>query len=86
MPKLNPNHPVTQLMDDEFMHKLCAVLVMKLGGRAEITIADFHALGTYMGNSAPVLVTHAHPESIELRLVDQREAESLAREHGGLPI
>jgi hypothetical protein len=84
MPKINPNHPVTQLLDDEFMHKLCAVLVMQAGGQATIDVADLRALQGRFGGEEPTLVTHAHRESIELKLVSRTEAERLAREHGGL--
>jgi hypothetical protein len=83
--KLNPNHPVTQLLDDEFMHKLAAVLVMQSGGHATITIRDIHDLANRFDGEEPTLVTHCHKESIELKLVPRSEAERMAREHGGLP-
>ncbi|MDE1009994.1 MAG: hypothetical protein OSB38_30480 [Paraburkholderia fungorum] len=83
--KLNPNHPVTQMLDDEFMHKLAAVLVMQAGGEATITMHDLQALVLRFGGDEPTLVTHCHADSIELKLVCRTEAERLAREHGGLP-
>jgi hypothetical protein len=76
---------VTQVLDDEFMHKLCAVLVLQAGGSARITVTDLEALHLRFGGEEPTLVTHAHADSIELRLVSRSEAERLAREHGGLP-
>lgn len=84
--KLNPNHEVTQLLDDEFMHKMCAVLVMQAGGTARITVADLEALQLAFGGAEPTLVTHAHADNIELKLVPRVEGEKLAREHGGLPV
>jgi hypothetical protein len=83
--KLNPNHPVTQQLDDEFMHKLAAVLVMKAGGTAEITSEDLVELQELFAGDVPTLVTHVHDRSIELKLVSLTEGERMAREHGGLP-
>lgn len=83
--KLNPNHPVTQVLDDEFMHKLAAILVMQAGGKTRITAEDIQALTLLFGRDEPTLVTHCHADSIELKLVPRTEAERMAREHGGLP-
>jgi hypothetical protein len=83
--KLNPNHPVTQMLDDEFMHKLAAVLVMKSGGTAEITVDDLKDLHLLFPGDMPTLVTHFHSHTIELRLVSMSEGQRMAREHGGLP-
>lgn len=83
--KLNPNHPITQMLDDEFMHKLAAVLVMQAGGEATITVDDLQALMLRFGGDEPTLLTHCHADSIELKLIPRAEAERLAREHGGLP-
>jgi hypothetical protein len=83
--KLNPNHPITQMLDDEFMHKLAAVLVMQAGGEATITMDDLQDLTLRFGGDEPTLVTHCHADSIDLKLVSRTEAERLAREHGGLP-
>jgi hypothetical protein len=68
------------------MHKLVAVLVMQAGGEARITVADLEALQLRFGGEEPALLTHAHADNIELRLVSRFEAEKLAREHGGLPV
>lgn len=85
MPTLNPNHPVTQAIDTEFLRKMCAVLVMKLGGRAEVTADDLHALSNMFEGETPTLVTHAHARSIEFRLIPESEGLELAREVGGMP-
>lgn len=83
--KLNPNHPVTQLLDDEFMHKLAALLVMKAGGEASITMGDLEDLRALFDGEEPTLVTHCRTDVIELKLVPRNDAERMAREHGGLP-
>ncbi len=83
--KLNPNHPVTQQLDDELMHKLCAVLVMKAGGNAEITTEDLHELHAMFAGDAPTLVTNFGQHAIKLTLVSLTEGRRLAAEVGGLP-
>lgn len=84
--KINPNHPVTQMLDDEFMHKVAAILVMKAGGRAEITSADIAALSEMFGGEQPTLVTKSNQTNLEFWLVSESEARKLAREAGGLPV
>jgi hypothetical protein len=79
--KLNPNHPVSQEIDDDFMSKVLAVVVMKCGGRVEITAEEVREYSV----NAQTLVTHIHPRSVELRLVGDEEASAILREHGGLP-
>ncbi|RQZ08918.1 hypothetical protein DF105_01040 [Burkholderia stagnalis] len=86
MPKLNPNHPVTQQLDDEFMHKVAAVLLMKLGGRAEISLEDVAAFGAMFGGETPTLVTKSGNETMEFWLVPMSEAVKLAKEAGGMPV
>lgn len=85
MPMLNPNHPVTQQLDDEFMHKIAAVLVMKAGGSAEVTCADLDALRDLFAGDRPTLVTNCLRDVIELRLIPESQAIELARKAGGLP-
>ncbi|MGB8422205.1 hypothetical protein [Paraburkholderia sp.] len=86
MPKLNPNHPVTQMLDEEFMHKIAAILVMKAGGRAEVTLEDLAAFGNLFGGEMPTLVTKSNNHNIEFWLVSETEARQLARKEGGLPV
>lgn len=86
MHKLNPNHPVAQMADDDFMHKIAAILVMRAGGKVTIKSEDLHALRASQGGEMPTLVTHVHKDSIDFVLMRESEAMELAREHGGLPI
>ena len=86
MTKLNPNHPVTQQLDDEFMHKVAAILVMKCGGRAEISLEDVEAFGAMFGGETPTLVTKGGNETMEFWLVPISEAVKLAEKEGGLPV
>lgn len=86
MPKLNPNHPVTQLLDDEFMHKVAAILVMKFGGRAEISLEDVEAFGAMFGGETPTLVTKGGNETMQFWLVPMSEAVELAKQEGGMPV
>lgn len=83
--KINTNHPVTQMLDDEFMHKIAAVLVMKAGGRAEITMDDLDQLRTMFNDEQPTLVTKSNDHNLEFWLVSESEAMKLARNEGGLP-
>lgn len=83
--KLNPNHPVTQAFDDELMHKIAAILVMKAGGRAEVTPSDIENLVSLFGGEMPTLVMKSGNEVIEFWLVPESEARELARKEGGLP-
>ncbi|PTB28863.1 hypothetical protein C9I56_11275 [Paraburkholderia caribensis] len=85
MPKLNPNHPVTQQLDDEFMHKMCAILVMKAGGRAQVTLDDLQQLRELFDGEMATLVTHAGATAIDFTLVPESKAMEMAREAGGLP-
>lgn len=85
MPSLNPNHPLSQQVSDaEAQQKLMAILVMKLGGRIELSVSDVNELSSLFGGEVPVLVTWGHSESLELKLVPMREAKELARTAGGL--
>jgi hypothetical protein len=79
---INPNHEVTQFMNDQW-HKLCAVLMQKQGIiSVDITARDIEALAL-SGRSN--IVCDAKSDRIQLRLVTDEEAASLARQAGGLP-
>lgn len=80
MSELNPNHPVTQAVSDQW-HKLVALLLRKMGtDHVVITAADLMA----MRPGSAIVVQELH-DGLHLRLVDSETAEQLAREHGGLP-
>lgn len=67
------------------MHKLCAVLVMQLGGKAEITMADMAEFQALFGGEIPTLCTRVGPDAIELTLMSMTEGMAMARAEGGLP-
>jgi hypothetical protein len=83
--KLNPNHEVTQALDDEMMHKVTAILVLKMGGRATITPQDIEDLNLMFPGQMPTLVSEFNHDSIEFWLVPEKEGRRLAAEEGGLP-
>jgi hypothetical protein len=86
MTLLNPNHEVSQALDQvDMVRKLCAVLVMKLGGRAEVSVEDLSELSAQFQGDFPTLITYAHESHIELYLVSSSEGMQIAREQGGLP-
>lgn len=77
--ELNPNHPVTQQMHDQW-HKLAALAVMKAGGHVVISMEDLGRLPPGGGITVQEL-----DDGLHLRLVDARTAEVLAKKEGGLP-
>ena len=78
----NPNHQVTQFMQDQW-HKMCAVLMNKQGITSiDITAADLDAL---VNSGHMNIVCDAKMDRIQLRLVSDEEAVALARKAGGLP-
>ena len=79
--ELNPNHPVTAAMSEQW-HKIVAIMMHKLGlTRLEITPADIQAFAE-SGSSG--ITARTENEVIELNLVSWEEAERLARKEGGL--
>lgn len=80
---LNPNHPVTREMSDQW-HKLCA-LVMHKAGMVECKIRAYDMERLSASNRANIVVESAG-DTITLRLVGDQEAARLAREEGGLPV
>jgi hypothetical protein len=79
----NPNHPVTQSVADQW-HKIAALLVARSGKRrVVITLAEVERLSA---NPAGVNITVKFTdEGIVLTLVNDAEADRLARQEGGLP-
>jgi hypothetical protein len=82
-PTGNPNHPVTKFMEEQWQ-KIVALLVLKTGDRAVITLEEIRRMVDRPGG-ANVTVRISDETGIELRIVDDAEAERLAREEGGLP-
>jgi hypothetical protein len=73
--ELNPNHPVTQEVREQW-HKIAAIMMNKLGiTDLEITEADIEAL-----NSNPrAIVADARNNEFHIRLLPLKEAEAIAR-------
>lgn len=77
--KLNPNNPVVQAADENWM-KIAALLVHKLGGDVLITDEDVSSF-----KPGDTLALGEEGRSIRLKLVDQAEAARLLAKHGGRP-
>lgn len=77
---LNPNHPTTRSLDGQW-HKFAAMLMQKFGtDHVVLTALDVISFG---GGRA--ITVQELDDGIHLRIVDERTADRLAREHGGLP-
>ena len=83
MSELNPNHPVTMAMHDNW-HKIVAILLARdYNGKTEITQAEIQKWSQkYEGHSVVIKETEG---KLKLWLVNQEEGERLIREAGGLP-
>jgi hypothetical protein len=82
--ELNPNHPVTLQIHDQW-HKIAAVLLMKLVAderhpQLEITEQDVRDLAEMNG----AIVVDTNGGKFVLRLLDGAEAAAVARAAGGL--
>ncbi len=82
MSALNPNHPVTRIVNDQW-HKIVDLL-MKRFGQTEVTFTEAD-VATLEEDGGCGVVFHAKKDSIVIRLVSQEEGEKIAREAGGLP-
>lgn len=82
--ELNPNHPVTREMHEQW-HKILAITLFKLG-RPEIVItsSDIEEFSKALGPDAAVAV-HPRGDVMRVFLVNGAEAARLARKEGGLP-
>lgn len=79
--ELNPNHPVTSAMNNQW-HKIVAVLLHKFGvSRVEITPQDLEA---FSNSGLGAVTVRIENEVIELNLITFEEGERLARIEGGL--
>lgn len=81
MNTLNPNHPTTRQIADQW-HKLAALAVAKAGGHIVITMDDLQQFAPGELN----ITVQELDDGIHLRIVGRKEAERLARTEGGLPI
>lgn len=78
--EINPNHPVTNAMHDQW-HKVAALLVLKYGGgHVVITASDLNHVNPNMAISVQEL-----PDGLHLRILDEQTARRAAAAEGGLP-
>lgn len=82
----NPNHRVTSALHDHW-HKLLAIVLHKhrhdLPRDVVVTAADLNA---FEAAGHINIVAHDKPDGLHLLLVDDAEAERLAKREGGLPV
>lgn len=80
MSELNPNHPVTQEMHDNW-HKIVALIMRKFGvSEVEIGLEDIS------GEGMAVVADTRKNDVLIIRLITMKEAEKLAKEVGGLLV
>ena len=82
MKEINPNHPVTKILHDNW-HKIAAMLLFKqgVGTVVEITLEDIVRLD----KMNLCIVVKDKDNKLTVFLVDSEEGNRLAREEGGLP-
>lgn len=81
--ELNPQHPVTSAVHDQW-HKIVAILLHKYDlGHVIITMKDFEAFVADHPDS--VVVLHDKRDGLHLTMTSREEGERLARTQGGLP-
>lgn len=80
--ELNPNHPVTQMVSENW-HKIVALLMQHYGlDTFEITEAALNRLGM----SDKSICLDARNNRCVVRLIPAQEAVKLAAKEGGLPV
>lgn len=83
MSELNPNHPVTKELHEQW-HKLCAIVMYKCGlKQVDITSEDIDSM---MNSGLANITMKPSGNVLKLALVSDAEAERLARKEGGLPV
>jgi len=83
MSELNPNHRATQAAHDQW-HKIAALLMFKMG-KKDIIIKTQEITSAF-NEQLNISVQFDDNVGIILRLVDDKEAEALARREGGLLV
>lgn len=87
MNELNPNHPVTKELHNQW-HKLAAIILHKLGMQTiDISIADIAAFeNSYQNNGGGAIVAEPKDDVIHITLVSMNEAEQLAQKEQNFKI
>lgn len=80
--ELNPNHPVTSTLHNEW-HKLLVLVMLKFE-RSAVTLT-LDEIRRFAEGPELAIVAHDKHNRIELRIVTLEEAERLARLEGGRP-
>jgi len=80
--ELNPNHPVTQSMSNQW-HKIVALLMRKFN-QSHVELSEGEVMA-FAESGAGAVTIRERDGAIHLDLVSWEEAERLAREEGGLP-
>jgi hypothetical protein len=75
--EMNPNHPATQMLHDEW-HTICAVLLAKLGGSIVLSMDDVRLL-----KPGQAIVFQELDDGIHLNIVEMDEANRLVQREGG---
>ncbi|HVW78532.1 MAG TPA: hypothetical protein VHB45_13030 [Alloacidobacterium sp.] len=83
MSELNPNHPVTRSMHDQW-HKIAALLMRKMG-KDHVVISPSEVVQAHAGFEG-ITIRFDDLIGIELKIVSEAEAERLARQEGGLSV
>lgn len=82
MSELNPEHPTTISLHDQW-HKIAAIILFKTGKLEEtITSEDIDALNA--SGYANIAMQEVN-KVLHIRLVSDAKAVELARAHGGVP-
>lgn len=82
MSMINPNHPVSQLMDGNW-HKVLVLLMIKHGIKEFLIDEEVLELLNNLENQA--VIAHSKKEGLLIRVVSREEGVLLAKQAGGLP-
>lgn len=84
MDELNPNHPVTTELREQY-HKLLAIVMWRFGMDAlTVTSEEIERfVADHPGGINVAFEPKGH--TLRIRIVDDREGARLARKEGGLP-
>jgi hypothetical protein len=80
----NPNHPVTRTVHDHW-HKIVAILISRAPYNGKVEITEEEILKWAEKYDGYTVVLHSSRDKMTLYLADDKEADRLAREEGGLP-
>jgi len=79
--ELNPAHPVTQAMSDQW-HTLCALLLNRIAPdtlETVLTKEEIEQLSTTPAGPSPVLTVYEREDGLHLKLVSRAEGEAIAQ-------